>query len=1031
MKTLPARVRLGAFEVNLRVGELRSGDRVAILQDQPLQVLRMLIERECELVTREEIKKRFWPNDTVVEFDHSINAAIKKLRRALDDSADEPKYIQTIMRRGYRLIVPVEWIAAEDSAGEANAQIVVEANTVMALQPDTGALTGRTVSHYRVLDIVGGGGMGVVYRAEDLKLGRAVALKFLPEELGGDAAALERFSREARAASSLDHANICAIYEFGEHEGRAFIVMQLLEGQTLRDRLATSLEPLSLEALLDIGIQISDALQAAHDKGIIHRDIKPANIFLTNKGVCKILDFGLAKLLEVGNEDNLAVQPDNPGSALPAASGALHLTRTGSAMGTAGYMSPEQVRGEKLDTRTDLFSFGLVLYEMATGQRAFSGQTAEMVRDAIVHQPQVSVHELNSKLPPELETVINKALEKERQVRYQAATEMGAELRRLQRESERVAKKSPQYQLVLVLAAVLFIVLVAGGMGFRWFRGPTAVPRKALTERLLTHSPSENRLLRAAISPDGKYLAYTDPKGLYFSVIESGEVHEIPLPDELRTHLWDVRWFPDGEKLLFTTDTDGQGTSTWLTSIFGGVPRKLRSDCPWPVVSPDGSLIAFPNGNEDEIWVMGANGENARKILSGEKVRYTALYWSPDGQRVAFIKRAAGQTGGSIGTVPLAGGPPSIVMSSPQLQSDDGPGLLWTPDARILFLLSEGNSANFWAIMTDPLTGKPSGSATKVTNWDGVKPWSSTISSDGKRLAVVKLHIRDDVYIGELKDKATRLASPTRFTVSDSQDNPTGWMHDSKTLLFSSDRTGRDQIFKQQIDRDKPETVITGRDWEDGGVLTPDARWILYWSIAPDRESSPTTQRLMRRPVSGGFPEQVLESRVGEGANSECSIRSSGICVYSHKENGQLIFYGLDPVKGQGKELARTNLEYAHGWSISPDGSRVAVSGSGSRGNGEVHILDLLKGTESNPPLPQGWHIYETSWTADGNALIGAGTSSTGYFIARIELDGRSSVLLDRGRNQALEFPLPSPDGRHLAFRQQTWESNAWLLENF
>jgi DNA-binding winged helix-turn-helix (wHTH) protein len=283
-ETLPDRVRFGVFELNLRSGELREGNDRKLLQEQPLQVLRMLVERKGGLVSREEIKRKLWPNDTIVEFDHSINAAIRGLRRALEDSADEPNYIETLARRGYRLMVPVEWVeVAEDYPVQEAAKVAGADGAAVRMELQPAVLTGRTVSHYRVLDIIGGGGMGVVYRAEDLKLGRQVALKFLPEELGSEPQALERFSREARATSSLDHPNVCPIHEFGEHEGRPFIVMQLMEGQTLRDLLAADEppKPLPLEELLDIGIQVSEGLQAAHDKGIIHRDIKPANIFLT------------------------------------------------------------------------------------------------------------------------------------------------------------------------------------------------------------------------------------------------------------------------------------------------------------------------------------------------------------------------------------------------------------------------------------------------------------------------------------------------------------------------------------------------------------------------------------------------------------------------------------------------------------------------------------------------------------------------------------------------------------------------------
>jgi DNA-binding winged helix-turn-helix (wHTH) protein/tRNA A-37 threonylcarbamoyl transferase component Bud32/tetratricopeptide (TPR) repeat protein len=427
------RVRFGAFELDLSTGELGSTetpepDNKVLLREQVFQVLRMLLERKGKIVTREEIRRQLWPNDTVVDFDHSINAAIKTLRRALGDSADDPRYIETLARRGYRLMVVIEYL--ESAPGIVPGEVTAEA----PLQASS--LIGKKVSHYRVLDVIGGGGMGMVFKAEDLKLGRLVALKFLPEEFTGDAVALKRFEREAQTASALNHSNICTIYEIEEHKGQPFIAMELLQGDTLRDRLAASKQkPLPLHELVGISAQICDGLQAAHDKGIIHRDIKPANIFLCKSGTVKILDFGLAKL--AGND--VALESTEAASTTERATSSTEslknaLTRTGTTAGTAQYMSPEQVRHEELDTRSDLFSFGLVVYEMACGQRAFTGQTLVDVHEAILHQPPAPARASNPALPRSLDLALAKALEKDRNRRYQSATAMKDDLKRITRE---------------------------------------------------------------------------------------------------------------------------------------------------------------------------------------------------------------------------------------------------------------------------------------------------------------------------------------------------------------------------------------------------------------------------------------------------------------------------------------------------------------------------------------------------------------------------------------------------------------------
>jgi len=402
------RARFGPFEFDPRTGELYGSEGIDPLPRQVSQLLEILIEHAPDIATREEIRKRLWSETNFIEFEVAIRAATRKLRKALGDSAQEPRYIETIPRFGYRLRVPVEWVDAPPAISRPNRPFQVD------------KLSGMTISHYRLGEIIGRGGMGVVYCAQDLHLPRSVALKFLPEELSDDLQAHARLKSEACAISTIDHPNICSIYEFDEYEGRPFIAMQLLHGQTLRDRLQAGQLRLSTPEGLEIAIQIAHGLEAAHANGIVHRDIKPANIFITEKDRVKILDFGVALLLDAGEAANVCPLPNPaPSTTLP-----LHPQSSKSMkFGTAGFMSPEQIRGEPLDARTDIFSFGLVLYQMATGDRAFNGDR-ETVEHAILNLEPHPLKLLAPEISPQLEAIIGKCLQKRREDRYAIASEV-------------------------------------------------------------------------------------------------------------------------------------------------------------------------------------------------------------------------------------------------------------------------------------------------------------------------------------------------------------------------------------------------------------------------------------------------------------------------------------------------------------------------------------------------------------------------------------------------------------------------------
>ncbi len=435
-------------------------------------------------------------------------------------------------------------------------------------------MIGQAISHYRIVEKLGGGGMGVVYKAEDTRLRRFVALKFLPEQIAHDRATLDRFEREAQAASALDHPNICTIYEIGEHERKPFIAMQFLEGQTLKHLISG--KPLPLEQVIELGVEIADALDAAHAQGIIHRDIKPANIFVTKRGHAKVLDFGLAKLSRVAAGVGV--------SDLPTATTDEQLTSPGTIVGTVAYMSPEQVRGKELDARTDLFSLGVVLYEMVTGSLPFRGDTSGVIFEAILNRTPVAAVRLNPDLPPKLEEILERALEKDRNLRYQHASDLRAEFQRLKRDSDssRAAVAVPasitsttkaERRVPTIWKFALPAVVVAAAIALAVYFHSIRTSRPSRAEYVqLTNFPDS--VSQPALSPDGRMLAFVRgdstflaPGEIYVKMLPSGE--PVQLTHDNLSKMSPV-FSSDGSRIGYTALDGGFGWDTWLVPVLGG-----------------------------------------------------------------------------------------------------------------------------------------------------------------------------------------------------------------------------------------------------------------------------------------------------------------------------------------------------------------------------------------------------------------------------------------------------------------------------
>jgi serine/threonine protein kinase/Tol biopolymer transport system component len=939
-----------------------------------------------------------------------------------------------------------------------------------------------------------------------------VALKFLPEGTkGGDA--LERFRREARAASSLNHPHICTIYDVGDDEGRPFIVMELLEGETLRARLSKGL--VTNEQLVEWSIETSDALEAAHRRGIVHRDLKPANLFVTNRESIKILDFGLAKL--------------RPGDHADAETHTQFQTTAGLALGTVNYMSPEQARGEELDERTDIFSFGVVMYEMATGQQPFKGPTSAVIFDAILNRDPEPPRRLNPSTPPEIERIVTKALEKDRRVRYQTSADLLADLRRFRRDSSgRTAATAPalapptasvvippplpppipatvatpppltptppplvpaQGQTPIpptplpqlppalrpyaspVAAALAAAVAAAAGThprtaakeamravkaaekkvrrGRRVERRPWWVPllvvaaffyfkdrnktpehgapapQAAVHEALdlvplqITANPPERRVTSVAISPDGKYLAYTEPQGIQLRSIATQEIKPIPNTRGMLV----LGWSSDSETLRTMRERTSVAAEYWDVSLLGGQRRVTAGK-----VSPDGQHAASFDPLNRQVILTDADGGHPRPLVEYPAVNteIVGTAWSPDGRFVAVASSGPpGGNGSAIEVIDVATKERRQIAHVSNVGFGVA-GLALLPDWRLLYAQRETTTSaagtttyNLWQVQLDRNDGSAVGQPQRLTKWTGFTIADMSATADGKRLAFLKLSSQGDAYIASLKPGNTAIDTPRRLTLDERNDVPTAWSPDSRAVFFQSDRQGTMDIYRQAIDSDSADLVIQAPGEQFASRVSPDGDWLLFASRNPPGSKV----RLSRMPIGGGPHEHILDT--DHYVHYRCGERAQ--CILVERDDNEDVIYDLDPMKGRGQELFRKPAGTGDP-AVSSDGSMMAyLVGAENR---TIRLVTrtgaAIRDIEVRGPAP----LASLDWSVDDKGFFTAYATQGDSTLLYVPLSGNVRTLW-RDKNANLTWAIPSRDGKRLAIFAQTESSDAWMVDGF
>ena len=947
---------------------------------------------------------------------------------------DRQAYLDSACGADRELRSEVESLIA--SHEEADSQFLAEpASDLLPFAPSDrprGPALETVLGHYRLVEEIGRGGMGVVYKAEDSRLRRFVALKFLPVNVAKNSIALARFRREAEAASALNHPNICTVYDIGGSDRHAYIALEYLEGRTLDRRIAG--RPVALTNLLTLGIEVADGLDAAHRKSVVHRDIKPSNIFVTDGGHAKILDFGLAKLGSRRGYDDVGQVTRSE-----------HLTSPGVALGTVAYMSPEQVLGDDLDARTDLFSLGVVLYEMATGVLPFSGRTSAAISDAILHRAPLAPIHLNPALPAELERIINKALEKERELRYQHASDIGTDLRRLKRDSESgrrlaegsqvtpehasspepsasevvsPAKKRLSRRAIAGIAAGL--VFAAGaGLFFKFGRPSNAQPRR-IVDRQLTANPDDNAVTNGSISPDGKYLVYVDhQQNAYLEAVDSGEVRQLPWHHAIAA----LGWYPDGGHVLFFF---GEPTSLWKVSVVDNSSRKLFDGFVGDAaVSLDGTKIAFTTGLQ--TWVTGPNGDDPHQVLQGEKNPLYAIAWSPTGRRLAFYKMDD-QYNASIVTCDATGND-CVVLHSLKV----GPGwmglmsLVWTADRRIIFsTFFQPKDAEIWALEADPNTGRKLAEPTRLTS-TGKILYPTSITADGRRLVVLAEQDEHTMQLAQLDPR--RKAFSLQLLSSDRWPNMvSGWTRDGHAVIFSSNRTGKWGIYRNDVGSKTTTGIFSGDENYTRAIQSSDGQRMLF-TAAPDKNEIKNEMADIRLMTSGADGSQAAVLLHGKYLY-KCASSVSAMCVVGERKDKEYVFSYLDPRQGKGREIVRFAALDPF-WDLSPDGARLAVVPKNAVK--EITTIAVPSGKLGSIKLKDtSWYVQDACWSADSKRLYATGYSSDQRYYALLAIDeAGNTIAAERSLVGWFHSPACSPDALSFAFGQVRVREDLLMLENF